>query len=252
MRAIEKGAEPPCLAGMRREARRIEQDTGKPPASDDWAPGDCGDAIRTALCREQHGLCAYCMRRIRPHGSGMKIEHFVTRSHEPRRMYDWDNLLGVCDGVMRGGSKGKTFTCDTARGDRPLHINPAKPPPKPEDVFIIRKSGEIIIEGDDARADRETRDLNHPPPVAVIEDPRTRLRSNAKADREILNLNHPRLVAGRRAVIDDLRRRLRSNDETKAIRRLLQTFSTPTRDGLPEHARVAVEYLQQKLRARER
>lgn len=172
----------------------------------------------------------------------MKIEHFVTRSHEPRRMYDWDNLLGVCDGVMRGGSKGETFTCDTARGDRPLHINPAKPPPKPEDVFIIGKSGEIIVEGDDAKAD--------PPPVAMVDDPRSQLRSNAKADRKTLNLNHPRLVAGRRAVIDDLRKRLRSNDDIKAIRRLLQIFSNPTRDGLPEYARVAVEYLRPKLRAR--
>jgi uncharacterized protein (TIGR02646 family) len=254
VRTIEKGMEPACLAGLRREALRVERDTGKPPTGADWDPRDCGEPIRMALCYEQQGLCAYCMRRIRPRGDGMKIEHFVARSDDPRRMYDWDNLLGVCDGVIRGGSEGEIFTCDTARGDRPLHINPAKPPPKPEDMFIIGKSGRIDVEGDDAKSDRETLNLNHPPPVAgrqaELKDPRELLRSNAKADRKTLNLNHPRLVARRRAVIEDLRKRLRSNDDIKAIRRLLQIFSTPTRDGLPEYARVAVEYLQRKLRAR--
>jgi hypothetical protein len=152
----------------------------------------------------------------------MKIEHFVARSDDPRRMYDWGNLLGVCDGVLRGGPEGEVFICDTARGDRPLHVHPAKPPPRPEDVFIIGKSGEL--------------------------DPRD---AAAAADCATLNLNHPRLVARRRAVIDDLRKRLRKDDDAKAVRRLLQTFSTPTRNGLPEHARVAIEYLQRKLRTRD-
>jgi hypothetical protein len=163
------------------------------------------------------------MRRIRPQGDGMKIEHFVARSDDPNRMYDWDNLLGVCGGILRGGLEGEVRTCDTARGDRPLHVHPAKPPPKPEDVLVIGKSGEIDPKGEDAEADCVT-----------------------------LNLNHERLVAGRRAVIDDLRKRLRINDDAKAIRRLLEIASTPTHDGLPEYARVAIEYLQRKLRARER
>ena len=34
------------------------------------------DEIRNALFREQHGLCAYCMRKIRPQGESMKIEHY--------------------------------------------------------------------------------------------------------------------------------------------------------------------------------
>jgi uncharacterized protein (TIGR02646 family) len=222
VRTIEKGEEPACLAGLRREARRIEHDTGKPPTGADWNPRDCGARIRMALCDEQEGLCAYCMRRIRPRGDEMKIEHFVARSDDPARMYHWDNLLGVCDGVLRGGPEGEAFVCDTARGDRPLHVNPAQPPPKPEDVFIIGKAGVIEPKGDAAAADCAT-----------------------------LNLNHPRLVAGRRAVIDDLRKRLRRDDCAKAVRRLLETFSTPTRDGLPEHARVAIEYLQRKLRVRD-
>lgn len=73
----------------------------------------------------------------------------------------------------------------------------------------------------------------------------------AAADCATLNLNHERLVAARRAVINDLRRRLRRDDDPEAIRRLPETMSTPTRNGgLPEHARVAIEYLRRKLRAR--
>jgi 5-methylcytosine-specific restriction endonuclease McrA len=95
VRSIEKGQEPRCVAELRREARRIAKDTGKAAVPTDWEPKDCGDPIREALWREQGGLCAYCMRRIEPRGDKMKIEHFVSRSLEPNRMYDWDNLLGT-------------------------------------------------------------------------------------------------------------------------------------------------------------
>jgi uncharacterized protein (TIGR02646 family) len=223
VRTIEKGLEPPCVAGLRREARRIERDTNEPPVAADWDPRDCGDAIREALCREQHRLCAYCMRRIRPLGSSMKIEHFVARARDPSRMYDWGNLLGVCSGVLQGGPEGVVLVCDTARGDRPLYVHPAKPPPRPEEAFLFEKTGKVRPVGEGATADCTT-----------------------------LNLNAQRLVLERRAVIDGLRRRLRRGDDPRAIRRLLEIASTPTQNGLPEHARVAIEYLQRKLRARER
>lgn len=153
----------------------------------------------------------------------MKIEHFVARSADPRRMYDWDNLLGVCNGVLQGGPHGVVLICDTARGDHHLHVHPAKPPPRPEDVLILDKAGKLTPKG-----------------------------AGAEADCTTLNLNDVRLVAERRAVIDGLRKKLRENDTTKAIRRLLETANTPTLNGLPEYARVAIEYLQRKLRARER
>jgi hypothetical protein len=152
----------------------------------------------------------------------MKIEHFVARAGDPTLMYDWDNLLGVCTGVVEGGPDGVTYTCDTARGDRHLHVHPAQPPPKPEEVFVCGKAGKIEPKGEEAKADCGT-----------------------------LNLNHERLVAARRAVIDDLRKRLRIKDDAREVRRLLEIASTPTRNGLPEYARVAIEYLQRKLRARE-
>lgn len=152
----------------------------------------------------------------------MRIEHFAARSEDPSRMYDWDNLLGVCNGVLPGGPAGVAHTCDVARGDRFLHIHPAKPPPRPEQVFVFERTGMVNAKSEEAEADRAT-----------------------------LNLNAARLVAGRRGVIDVLRKRLRREDDPRAIRRLLAIASTPTRNGLPEYARVATEYLERKLRARQ-
>lgn len=223
MRTIEKGAEPPCLAELRREARRIERETGKPSTGGDWAPKDCGEPIRDALCRDQYGLCAYCMRRIRPRGDAMKIEHFVARTDDPTLMYEWHNLLGVCTGVLKVGPDGSTYTCDTARGDRRLHVHPAKPPPTPEAAFIVERTGKMRPEGKGAIFDSAT-----------------------------LNLNADVLVSDRRAVVDALRRKLRLDDDIGKIRRHLKTASTPVRNELPQFARVAIEYLQHKLRARER
>ena len=56
------------------------------------------DEIREALCQEQHGLCAYCMRRIRPYHESMKIEHYKELSYYKEDALDYQNYLGVCYG----------------------------------------------------------------------------------------------------------------------------------------------------------
>lgn len=152
----------------------------------------------------------------------MKIEHFVARTKDPTLMYEWPNLLGVCTGVLEVGSDGATQTCDTARRDRDLHVHPAKPPPRPEDAFILESSGRMKPVGQGAQTDCTT-----------------------------LNLNAEVLVAERRSVVDGLRRKLRGADDIGTLRRLLKTASTPVGNGLPQYSRVAIEYLQRKLRARE-
>lgn len=219
VRRIVKRAEPPCLAGLRREQTRVERETGKPPNSKDWDPGQCGDTMRQALCAEQHGLCAYCMRRIRPDGRHMKIEHFVARAADARQMYDWGNLLGVCTGVI-DGPEGSIRTCDTARGERELYIHPCFGVP-PEKAFSFEKTGLMIgrVEG-------------------------------GASDLEALNLNTNLLVGWRRQVVDLLRRKLRKDDSRRNLERLLRVATTPTQRGLPEYARVMREYLEKKLQTR--
>ena len=52
-------------------------------------------AIRSELIKEQHGLCAYCMRRITGQQNDTKIEHYKALSMDKERALDYQNYLGV-------------------------------------------------------------------------------------------------------------------------------------------------------------
>lgn len=225
MRRIDKGSEPPCLAEVRREARRIELETGRAPQGDDWDLKECAKPVRDALCREQLGLCVYCMVRIESRGyregsGGMKIEHFVARSQDPRLMYEWHNLFGVCGGrYMWNGVV--VETCDTARKHRPLYVHPAGRMPDPEEVFTADNSGRLNGNTPEAESDLQT-----------------------------LNLNAGHLVWNRKGVIEQLREKLSQDDSPATLRRLYRAATTPGPDGLPPYAPIAARYLERKLRQR--
>lgn len=65
--------------------------------------GSDKQTLRQSLCEEQNELCAYCMKRIRPVESGMKVEHFDPQSHEAGNDLDYNNLLAVCEGKSPPG-----------------------------------------------------------------------------------------------------------------------------------------------------
>lgn len=82
--------------------------------------------IRKQLLVEQKYLCAYCMCRIR-NDKDLKIEHYRARNEENEM--DYHNLLAVYNGnqKLKGThNKGdsRRFTCDTKKGNKPLHLNP--------------------------------------------------------------------------------------------------------------------------------
>ena len=82
--------------------------------------------IRASLIAEQHGLCAYCMRRIR-NDTNMTIEHWRPIDIDENGALDYDNMLGVCDGGRRAGTMVETphvLCCDASKGDRAITINP--------------------------------------------------------------------------------------------------------------------------------
>lgn len=91
------------------------------------------DEIREALCKEQHGLCAYCMRRIKPNQpydnskneDFTKIEHYKPLSKDKGAALDYRNYLGVCYGGEHDDkSKPYVLCCDAARKEADLTINP--------------------------------------------------------------------------------------------------------------------------------
>ena len=89
---------------------------------------DCLDKniIRTVLVSEQHGLCAYCMRRI-DHSSTTTIEHWQPIEKNVDGAIDYRNMLGVCDGgrnVDTSVDDRRILCCDASKGNQEITINP--------------------------------------------------------------------------------------------------------------------------------
>ena len=113
MRAIAKSPEPPSLTTHRHTPHcNYENYADK-------------DGLRHALVTEQHGLCCYCMGRIRNHSKSMKIEHWRCQRRYSCKQLDYRNLLGAC---MGGEGQPRSLQhCDTRKADLDLCWNPADP-----------------------------------------------------------------------------------------------------------------------------
>lgn len=95
--------------------------------SDDWKNIDENDTsaireffdgyfpkndIKEILLHEQHGICAYCMKRIRMDNHS-RVEHFIPLSRNKDKAIDYSNMLGVCDGGEKAlGNQGHVLCCD--------------------------------------------------------------------------------------------------------------------------------------------
>ena len=111
MRQIDKTSEPRSLTTHRaRSYSNYENYEDK-------------DDLRAALVAEQRGLCCYCMGRIFPESTKMKIEHWQCISKFPERQLDYRNLLAACLGGE--GERRRYEHCDTRKADRCLLWNPA-------------------------------------------------------------------------------------------------------------------------------
>ena len=53
--------------------------------------------VKRVLLHEQHGICAYCMKRIRMDNHS-RVEHLVPLSKSKDNAINYNNMLGVCDG----------------------------------------------------------------------------------------------------------------------------------------------------------
>ena len=115
MKAITKGPEPESLAAHRNE----------PYSSYDNYAAEAKDDLRRVLVSEQRGLCCYCMRRIRPERTSMKIEHWRCRAQYPEEQLRYQNLLGACLGGQ--GERPRKQHCDTSKRNQDLAWNPADP-----------------------------------------------------------------------------------------------------------------------------
>lgn len=230
---ISKNAEPSCLASTRQNFLAVHGSITA--GAWDDVRGPCKQHLREAAFEEQAGLCAYCMSPLSstgpvdssaPRNGGMKLEHFVARNADGSRSLDWDNILGVCPGVVVGREEaGGEFHCDTHRGhleptDQALSHSPASFPPDIASKLTYDARGNV-------RSD----------------DPAV------EADLRRLNLNTERLKRNRRAVIDALQRKLARNLTTAELNAELKRYAERDAGGRRRpYAGVAVSYLSRKLR----
>lgn len=83
------------------------------------------DKIRKHLVKEQHGLCAYCMRRITENGSKTTIEHWMPLSKGKEKALDYQNMLGVCHGGRKqDNDRQRILCCDASKAEEVIVLDP--------------------------------------------------------------------------------------------------------------------------------
>ncbi len=113
------------------------------------------DNIRQSLLKEQHFLCAYCMRSIENDGNTTTIEHWAPLSTDKEGALDYKNMLAVCDGgkKWKGGGK-KILCCDACKSDEdkmkisPLNRSQMEKIAYSKDGFIKTEPSDVELEMD--------------------------------------------------------------------------------------------------------
>lgn len=155
MLPITKGVAPRSLQDAIRRVKTT------PDATLSWGAFDGQErkAVLRELLNEQGHLCAYCTRRISEETA--HVEHVIPQSYgagsDDENSVDYQNMLAVCDG-FKGSDAG--LTCDRARGNAPLTVNPLHPETL-RDIRYLRDGKIGAAQGADAtKKDLKTLNLN--------------------------------------------------------------------------------------------
>ena len=140
--------------------------------------------IRDEIYRDQHGLCAYCMRRIK-NDSSMKIEHWLPLSRSKNEALNYNNFLGACDGGTKVADNNKYLTCDVSKANKAVMVNPLSK--KQMDKIIYCVNGMIKTKPHDENMEFDINNVLH-------------LNGYLDEDGELLHDTSTRLVKSRRDV----------------------------------------------------
>lgn len=80
------------------------------------------DDLREAMLKEQHYLCAYCMRSL-PNKESVRIEHWYPLSKARDTAIDYQNLLAVCEGVYSDQQQ-RQPCCDNSKSGKEIQLDP--------------------------------------------------------------------------------------------------------------------------------
>lgn len=137
MKYIEKSAEPSFLADYRK--RHPSGSYG----DRDFRPYK--QELRQILVKEQHGLCAYCCRKISAEAGKSHIEHIEPRhgmnGRMSRKSLWYSNMVASCEDAETCG-KAKKDTYDVQR-----FISPLSPDCEKRITYLL-ESGEVEVTED--------------------------------------------------------------------------------------------------------
>ena len=147
MRHIQKQGAPKALSDWKKHNRLAQQNLHY-----DNLGREQRRPMLQALLAEQHGLCAYTLRRIDLDCA--HIEHVLPRSQHPDKTLDWANLLACFPGPQQGcafGAKHKDA------------YDPADPPrPSPLSAHVSCKTLPAARQRQDTQTDSpKTVNLSH-------------------------------------------------------------------------------------------
>jgi len=93
MKYIVKSKEPQVLSDFKNEYKKKHRRN----AVYNDISTDIKNDLKSVLSEEQHFICCYCMKRIKPHNS--HIEHIKPQTHYLNETLDYNNLLVSCNGM---------------------------------------------------------------------------------------------------------------------------------------------------------
>ena len=109
--------------------------------------------IRESLVREQHGLCAYCMKRIEP-DEKMNIEHFLSVKGHKNSVLEYGNMLGCCSGGSDEEVTGqRILCCDASKKEQEITIDPREKTMM--DRIRYNKDGRIYVYPEDKKLQKD-------------------------------------------------------------------------------------------------
>lgn len=216
---------------------------------DSYAPKE---ELRQQLWKNQHGLCAYCMKQLEAGSHArsdrkMKIEHWHPLSKYKNEALDYRNLLGACMGGEKSnipeGTK-RNLCCDSKKGEREIVLDPTNR--MQMESICYKDNGTVVYYQPSAGVDEEYI-------KTINENINTDLQLNGVLDTEGRRLSDTatQIVKSRKDAYSnyksfveklDKRRKLTSKQIEKTIETLLD------QEQYVECVGVIIFYLQRKKR----
>lgn len=113
--------------------------------------------VKETLLHEQHGICAYCMKRIRMDNHS-RVEHLVPLSKDKDKAIDYMNMLGVCDGGEKvTNNQGHILCCDAHKKETKIELSPLNKIQM--DKIAYDKDGRIFTEPKDVAMETAINDV---------------------------------------------------------------------------------------------